>query len=317
MVVGMASVLRARRFNIGPLRLWGACVRLLVSFLFLWMPGDARDLHPCGNSVELRLISSKSSQGGVVLVEVHSASPLAELKAEWGGHTPPFWQDSSRENVRRALLGVDLERPAGQYHLTLAAQLESGERVTCSALVSVKAGRFAIERLRVGRQFVELSPKDLERTEQERQRLRELFAGVTPKRLWQGSFRLPVEGVRASGNFGRRRVLNGQRRSPHSGEDFPATAGALVHAAQRGRVVLAEELFFSGNTVVLDHGLGLFTFYGHLESIAVKVGDMVEVGAPLGRVGATGRVTSAHLHWAIRLNEARVDPLQLVALLSD
>jgi murein DD-endopeptidase MepM/ murein hydrolase activator NlpD len=90
-----------------------------------------------------------------------------------------------------------------------------------------------------------------------------------------------------------------------------------VHAAQHGRVVLAEELLFSGKTVVLDHGLGLFTFYGHLESIAVKVDDMVETGTPLGRVGATGRVTSADLHWAVRLNEARVDPLQLVAFSAD
>jgi murein DD-endopeptidase MepM/ murein hydrolase activator NlpD len=201
--------------------------------------------------------------------------------------------------------------------LTLFAQLESGERVACSALVSVQAGHFAVERLRVGRRFVELSPKDLERGERERKRLQELFARVTPERLWQGSFRLPVDGVQAEGNFGRRRFLNGQPRLPHSGEDFPATAGAPVHAAQRGRVVLAERLFFSGNSVVLDHGLGLYTFYGHLESIAVRVGDTVEAGTPLGRVGATGRGTRAHLHWAVRLNEARVNPLQLVALLSD
>ncbi len=85
-----------------------------------------------------------------------------------------------------------------------------------------------------------------------------------------------------------------------------------MHAAQRGRVVLAAELFFSGQTIVLDHGLGLYTFYGHLQSIAVGVGDVVEAGTPLGRVGATGRVTRAHLHWAVRLNEAQVNPLQLV-----
>ncbi len=310
-------MLRTKRFNVGLLRLGGTCALLLVSVPLLSMPGNAEDSHPCGNGVELRFSSSKSSQGGLVLVEVHSASPLAELKAEWVGHTLPFWQDNSHENVRRALLGVDLERPAGQHQLTLTAQLESGERVTCSALVSVKARRFAIERLRVGRQFVELGPKDLERAEREDHRLREVFARVTPNRLWQGRFRLPVDGTKAEGNFGRRRILNGQRRSPHSGEDFPARAGALVHGAQRGRVVLAESLFFSGNTVVLDHGLGLYTLYGHLELIAVGVGDLVEAGTPLGRAGATGRVTTPHLHWAVRLNEARVDPLQLVAVSSD
>jgi len=313
----MASIAQARRFNIGLPRLWRSCTLLLVSFSLLSMPGEAEDSFPCGNGVELHLSSSKSSQGGLVLVEVHSASPLAGLKAEWLGQSPHFWRDGNQENVRRALLGVDLERSAGMFRLTLAAQLESGERLACSALVSVQAGHFAVERLRVGRRFVELSPKDLERAEREGQRLRELFARVTPERLWQGRFRLPVDGVQAAENFGRRRFLNGQPRSPHSGEDFPAPAGALVRAAQRGRVALAEDLFFSGNTVVLDHGLGLFTFYGHLESIAVKVDDMVEAGTPLGQVGATGRVTSAHLHWAVRLNEARVNPLQLVALSLD
>ncbi len=307
---------RARRLNI-LFRSGLSGTFAVVCLTSLSMPGGARDSLACGKGVELRLSSSESSQGSLLLVEVHSASPLAELKAEWAGHTLPFWQDASHENARRALLGVDVELPADQYPLTLAAQLESGERVTCSALISIKAGRFAVERLHVGRQFVELSPKHLERAEQERQRLRELFARVTPERLWQGRFRLPVDGVHAAGNFGRRRVLNGQPETPHSGEDFPAAAGTPVHAAQRGRVVLAEELFFSGNTVVLDHGLGLYTFYGHLESIAVVVGDVAEIGARLGRVGATGRVTGPHLHWAVRLDEARVSPLQIVSLPAD
>jgi murein DD-endopeptidase MepM/ murein hydrolase activator NlpD len=90
-----------------------------------------------------------------------------------------------------------------------------------------------------------------------------------------------------------------------------------VHAAQRGRVVLAEELFFSGNTVVVDHGLGIYTFYGHLSEIAVKEGDTVEAGAALGKVGATGRVTGPHLHWGLTVERARVNPLQIVRLLGN
>jgi murein DD-endopeptidase MepM/ murein hydrolase activator NlpD len=308
-VVRMA---RTRRFNVGEPRVGARCVLLLASFALLLMAGEAEDSHPCGNGVKLRLSSAKPSQGSVVLVEVRSASPLADLKAEWLGQPLHFWRESNRQNIHRALLGVDLERPAGAFPLALTTQLESGERLTCGALVSVQAVRFGVEKLHVGRQFVEPSPEDAERAKRETQRLRELFAGATPKRLWHGRFRLPVDGVQAAGNFGRRRFLNGQPRSPHSGVDFPAPAGTLVHATQRGRVALAEELFFSGNTVVIDHGLGLYTLYGHLESIAVGVGDTVEAGDPLGRVGATGRVTSAHLHWAVHVNEARVDPLELV-----
>ena len=82
-------------------------------------------------------------------------------------------------------------------------------------------------------------------------------------------------------------------------------------------MALAEELFFSGNTVVVDHGFGIYTFYGHLSEIDVKAGDVVEAGATLGKVGATGRVTGPHLHWGLTVERARVNPLQLVKLLGD
>ena len=88
-----------------------------------------------------------------------------------------------------------------------------------------------------------------------------------------------------------------------------------MHAAQRGKVVLADELFFAGNTVVLDHGLGIYTFYGHLSESSVRVGDILEAGDVLGKVGATGRVTGPHLHWGLTVERARVNPLQIVKLL--
>jgi len=270
----------------------------------------------CAEGVELRLSSGDSVQGGLVLVEVRSARPLSELKAAWVGQPLRFWHAGAAD-TQRALLGVDLEQQAGVFPLTVSAALEGGQRLACSALVAVEEGEFALEKLQVSGRFVELSRKDRERARRETRRLLAIFATVTPERLWVGGFQLPLEGVEASGNFGRRRLLNNQPRSPHSGEDFPAPAGTPARAAQRGRVALADNLFFSGNTVVLDHGLGLYTFYGHLESLAVKEGEVVEAGALLGRVGATGRVTGAHLHWAVRLNRTRVNPLALPEVLGD
>jgi murein DD-endopeptidase MepM/ murein hydrolase activator NlpD len=279
--------------------------------------GGTLDSRDCGGHVELRLSSSATTQGSLVQAEVRSVSSLSKLTANWVGHTVPFWLDNRNENVHRALLGVDVDRPSGQYELTLTGQLQNGQQVGCSARVSVKSGRFVIEKLQVSRKFVEISPEDSKRVEREHQRLHDLFARTTPDRLWQSGFRLPLDGVRTGGNFGRRRILNGQPRSPHTGIDFPSAAGTPVHAAQRGRVVLAQDLFFTGNTVVLDHGLGIYTFYGHLESISVAVGDVVAVGATLGRVGATGRATGPHLHWGLTVNEARVNPLQIVRIPED
>ncbi len=275
----------------------------------------------CGKGVELRLSAAEASQGSLFLAEVRSAGRLKEVTGEWGGHTIPFWLEEARGKGRdarvfvyRALAGVDLERAAGRYEFAGAVQTQDGERASCKAMVRVKARRFATERLKVEKEFVEPSPEQLARAEEERQRLRGIFASATPERLWEGRFQLPLKGIARGSNFGRRRILNGEPRSPHSGTDFPAATGTPVHAAQRGRLVLAEALFFSGNTVVIDHGLGVYTFYGHLESISVRAGEMVEAGTELGKVGATGRVTGPHLHWGLTVNEARINPLEIVKL---
>jgi len=263
----------------------------------------------------LRLSSLLSSQGSLLLVELKSARPLTAVQGDWGGRSVPFWQEEGREAVHAGLLGVDLEKAPGRYELKITAQKAAGEKIVCSANITVRAGKFATERLRVGREFVEPNPEQVKRANEERDRLREIFDRITPERLWNGKFRVPLDGVTAGSNFGKRRILNGNPGSPHGGADFPGTTGTPVHAAQRGRVVLADELFFAGNTVVLDHGLGIYTFYGHLSEISAKVGDILEAGDVLGKVGATGRVTGPHLHWALTVERARVNPLQIVKLL--
>ena len=285
--------------------------------LFLLAAGQARAAQDCGNGVELRLSSLEPSQGTLLLAEVRSTSTLAQVKGEWDAREIPFWQEDPHGNVWRALLGADLEKAAGDYALKIATQPPNGDPVNCTASIAVKDGHFPAEKLHVENKFVEPDPDQLKRAEEERQRLREIFDRVTPERLWQGRFRIPLDGVTTGGNFGRRRILNGHPGSPHTGVDFPSPTGTAVHAAQRGRVVLAESLYFSGNTVILDHGLGINTLYGHLSAISVKVGDLVDSGAVLGKVGATGRATGPHLHWGLTVNKARVNALQIVKLLPE
>jgi murein DD-endopeptidase MepM/ murein hydrolase activator NlpD len=211
-------------------------------------------------------------------------------------------------------MGVDLSLEPKTHHLSISATLANGERVGCSFPIDVQKGQFAVEKLTVEPAFVELSKKDLERSRRESRRLRAIFNSVTPERLWQGEFRLPLNDVEGSGNFGKRRIFNEQPRSPHSGEDFSAAAGTPIHTVQAGRVALADNLFFSGNAVVVDHGLGLYSFYAHMMTMAVEEGEFVKEGAVLGRVGATGRVTGPHLHLTVRLNRARVNPRDLLAI---
>jgi murein DD-endopeptidase MepM/ murein hydrolase activator NlpD len=296
--------------------MWQIVVACIAAITGL-MPSavQAKEAGSCSAGTNLRLNAPESSQGSLLLMDLKSSKALAEVRGEWGGRSVPLWSENASENQRKGLLAVDLEKEPGEYELKLTGQTAGGEKVSCSAMVMVRKGQFATEKLQVGKQFVEPSPEQIKRADEERQKLRDIFEHVTPERLWDGKFRFPIDGVTTGSNFGRRRILNGNPGSPHGGADLPGATGTPVHSAQRGRVVLAEGLFFAGNTVVVDHGLGIYTFYGHLSEIDVKVGDAVEAGTVLGKVGATGRVTGPHLHWGLTVERARVNPLQLVKLL--
>ncbi|MGH9742396.1 MAG: M23 family metallopeptidase [Candidatus Acidiferrum sp.] len=275
----------------------------------------------CGSGVRMRLSAPDAAQGSLLLVTVRSAKPLREVHGKWNDREVPFWRVGSKEHrtagvdLRRALLGIDLQKAAGKYEFSVAAETGSGESVSCKAIVAVEEGHFATEKLTVKNKFVEPDPAQVARAEAETKKLRAIFDTVTPERLWNGPFRVPLDGVFKGTNFGRRRVLNGHPGSPHTGVDFPAPTGTPVHASQSGRVVLADPLFFSGNTVIVDHGLGIYTFYCHFSEIDAKVGDAVKAGTVLGKVGATGRVTGPHLHWGLTVERARVNALGIVKVL--
>ena len=274
----------------------------------LALPASVAPEAICGHEPRVTLSAAEPVQGSVVLVEASGSAAEDVLTASWAGREVRFWREGP-EGPLRALVGIDLEHPPGPAPLVLRSA-----GAPCRVALEVRAGSFPVERLKVPRGYVELSPRNLARAREETRRLDDLYRRVSPDRLWRGAFAPPLPGAPASDNFGRRRVLNGEPRSPHSGVDFSADPGTPVLAPQRGRVVLAASLFFSGRTVILDHGLGLFSSYAHLREMDVKEGELVEPGAVLGRVGATGRVTGPHLHWAMRLNLARVNPMDILTL---
>jgi len=275
----------------------------------------------CTGGVELKLSAPQASQGSLILAQVRSQKSMREVTGKWNERNLYFWQGDSSVTARggvhtyqsQALLGVDLEKVPGDYELSVSATTESGEHAQCTVTLEVRAGKFATESLTVQKQFVEPNEQQAQRAVAEQEKLRQIFDHITPEKLWHGPFRLPLSGGVRGTNFGKRRILNGQSRSPHTGADFPAPTGTPIHATQGGRVVLAEELYFSGNTVIIDHGLGIYSLYGHLSTTDVTVGDAVKAGAVIGKVGATGRVTGPHLHWGVTVNKARVNPLQLVS----
>lgn len=262
--------------------------------------------------IKITLSSKLPAQGSLLRVTVKPDAPAKSVEGEWDGHRVSFWQDARDKNVFHAFLGVDIEQKSGGQNLNVTISPVAGEPTTSLVQLNVRAGHYAIEKLTVAPKFVEPAPEDAERAKKEGERLRAIYGERTAEKLWNGAFRFPLDGPRRGGNFGKRRVLNGEARAPHSGLDVPAPTGTPVRAAGVGRVALADSLYFSGNSIVIDHGLGLYTFYCHLSEIKVKEGDEVAEGALIGLVGATGRVTGPHLHWGLIVNEAKVNPLQIL-----
>ncbi len=208
-----------------------------------------------------------------------------------------------------ALLPVAVDAPAGRT-LRVEARLDGR---TVRADVPVAAVAWPVQKLRVEPKYVEPSKADAARIARERKRVKAALGTMTPERFWKTPFVRPVPGGVTSA-FGGKRVFNGQTRSHHRGVDLRGAQGTPVRAAADGVVLLAEEQYFSGKVVYVDHGEGLVTMYCHLSAIRVKPGQTVRAGRELGLVGATGRVTGPHLHWGVFVGGHPVNPLALQAV---
>jgi hypothetical protein len=265
-----------------------------------------------GATIQATLSDSTPGPGDVVRLDVVCGCEATSATAKVFGKDVPLFPTGDGGQWS-GLIGVDLAVTSGTYPVTIAVDdLETGSTTTIADLV-VGTKSFPVRRLSVPARFVELPESVIARIQDESHRLDTLFHSATQPRQWRGPFQAPANGP-ISGNFGARSVFNGQPRSPHSGLDFRSGAGAPVTAPAAGVVALADSLYFTGNTVVIDHGLGLYSLLAHLSKFTIKDGDRVRRGQIVGFVGATGRVTGPHLHWTVRLNGARVDPRSLIAL---
>jgi murein DD-endopeptidase MepM/ murein hydrolase activator NlpD len=243
--------------------------------------------------------------GEVLLVTVTTTAGDAPVTVRAFGHEWPVYAvDSGRW---RALVGIDLDTRPGRHAMEVTTPSGRVERP-----LDVQPRVFPTRRLTVDPNLVNPPPDARERIEQETRQFEAIWRAPAAERLWR-EFVEPVPDP-ANSAFGTRSFYNGEARSPHSGADFLSPLGRPVKAPAAGRVVLAASRYFTGNTVVIDHGMGLFSLLAHLSEIDVQEGAIVDAGDVLGKVGATGRVTGPHLHWTVRLNGARVDPLSLLYL---
>lgn len=252
------------------------------------------------------------SPGELVLVSVTGHDGKIAPEAAWRGQPVSFFP-AVATGTWLAFVALDLDYAPGQAVLEATLRAPGGRPVKRAETFVVAASSFPVVELKVEQKFVTPDKSDAERAEAESARLHKLFSKTEEKRLFEGRFESPIPGA-ATARFGERRVFNGQPRAPHSGMDLKAASGKPVRAPAAGKVLLADPLFYAGKTVILDHGLGITTQYAHLSKFLVKAGDVVKKGQVIGKVGATGRVTGPHLHWALKFKNARVDPYSLIWL---
>ena len=249
--------------------------------------------------------------GSPELIRV-DAPATATMDGEWLGRKLQFFR--GRENrAWFALAGVDVEAHAGPSQLKITVRMPQAAARDLTRSVVIHPAHYRTGSLTVPPRFVSPEPEALKQIEADSQLKAKVFAASAAEPLWTSSFRAPVTAA-ATDSFGTRRMFNGKLASVHKGMDFHAAEGTPVRAGNGGVVVLARPLYYEGNCVIIDHGLGLFTLSMHFSRIDVKEGQHVVAGDQLGLSGATGRVTGPHLHWAVRWQGAYLDPAKVLRL---
>jgi len=255
--------------------------------------------------LHLTLDPLRVRQGHTVVIHIDATQPVT-VTGLLGGQSLRFARAAPGRYW--AIAGIHPLAEPGPQVLWVRAFDRLGREVQQKAVLEVLDGGYATENIQLTPGKLALLDPKLVRVE--RQRLEALWRGFTPEKRWKGLWIRPG-GTETTSAFGTRRSYNGGPvRDHHAGQDFRAKTGDPVVAPAAGIVVMAEPLTVRGNVVWIDHGMGVFSGYFHLSEILVRVGQRVEQGDLIGRVGSTGLATGPHIHWELRIGGVDVDPLE-------
>jgi hypothetical protein len=275
---------------------------LTILWLFLYIvfsPVDHAD------ALQAKVFPSRMRQGDAFMIRVSGLKGSTEPSAIF--NKEPLRFSSCGKGCFVALGVVDVNAKPHAYRIPL----KIGKRKTILRL-RVSLGRFDTISLTLPEDKVSPRPEDIERINREADLLNSIWE-INSEKLWEGKFVLPLENP-LSTPFGTKRIINGVAVSIHRGLDITGAEGEQIHASNTGRVVLTEELFFGGNTVILDHGQGVYTVYMHMSGFNVSPGDLVSKNDVLGFVGSTGRSNGPHLHFGVKVSGINTNPLSLAGL---
>ncbi|OLD45054.1 MAG: hypothetical protein AUI83_16490 [Armatimonadetes bacterium 13_1_40CM_3_65_7] len=273
-----------------------ACV---IALTFLVLAASVR----AGPVATVSVSPTVISQGGAVTVTVVGDLPDGTLQVRFVGRTWPLYRAS---DGWRTYLGTDPNTAPGARAIVIEVVDHDSVRRLARRIITVRGVAFP-------RRTITFDPETLalltpEKVAEEQAKVAAGLRVLEPAQLWSASFQMPLTG-RISSPYGVISIYQGTSHGWHHGTDIAAPEGEIVRAANSGIVRLAEPLPLSGDTVILDHGMGILTFYMHMSELDVASGDRVRKGDTVGRVGSTGLATGPHLHWGVRVNGVYVDPL--------
>ena len=251
-------------------------------------------------------------QGSVAFITVELERVPLRVTGKWIGKDLAFFK-SDNPKIWYALAGADLETPPGTYDLTVTAVMVGRRVIHALKKVDISAANFRSGAVDVPENFVQPDAASKKQIAADEVLKNRAFSHLIAAPQWSGDFVTPVK-AKPTDSFGMTRVFNEELTSTHRGTDFPIDEGAPVVVSNSGTVVLAKELFYEGNCVIVDHGQRFFTIYMHLSKLEVKAGNKLGKGDRLGLSGQTGRVTGPHLHMGVRWNGAYLDPTKLLGL---
>ncbi len=251
-------------------------------------------------------------QGRTIHVKINANKNLESATVDFLSRTYDCCRESSYTNVYECFIPIDVEQPAREYTLMASLADAVGNEVSLAGKATVEAGSFkkhatiniASQKLEDEKE-VSIGGNALEDA------IEKLVAQSPPHKLWAGTFDIPVDVQRISTEFGEVRTTPEKGKYMHKAVDIVNHPKSVVWASEGGTVIIKDRYLMTGNTVVIDHGMGVQTLYSHLEDFSdIDVGDVLKKGNPIGKLGKTGYATGYHLHWELRVNNIAVDPIQ-------
>jgi len=275
---------------------------------------DAKDLLVTKKTSDIRLFyTPRIKNAQTLLLEIYGKR-ISDVKLTFKQMNLPFYKNPFRKDYFYALIPISYYQKIGPAKVIIS-YVKDNKRKFTSAQIRIRDAKYKSEKIKVQKSKVNPKNKDKIRTQREYKEAMDIYNFASEEILWNRDFILPMYS-KVTSEFGTKRVYNNTLKSFHSGIDFKAKVGTNIIASNSGIVKLAKNRFYAGNSIIIDHGQGVYTCYFHLSKFLVKENDYVKKGQLIGLSGDTGRITGPHLHFATRVHGVLVEPQNLLKLLN-